>query len=211
MIAATVIGLDLDNTLVTYDDLFHTLALEQQWVAPDTPKNKRQIRDRIRQTADGEQRWRALQGLAYGSRMHDAALSPGVPEFMIACRTRGVPVYVVSHRTKHAAVDPSGADLHEAALAWMRDRGFFDPQRLGFQPADVWLESTRSAKIARICRLGCTHFVDDLEEVFREPAFPAGVAKILYAADEAVAVPDAGAARVVRNWQGVGEAVFGRD
>ena len=38
----------------------------------------------------------------------------------------------------------------------------------------------------RIRALGCTHFIDDLEEVFLEPSFPSDVHKILFVSWSAV-------------------------
>jgi len=48
-------------------------------------------------------------------------------------------------------------------------------------PSCVYFGATRHEKIEHIQRLGCTHFIDDLEEVFLEEDFPGGVEKILYA------------------------------
>jgi hypothetical protein len=45
----------------------------------------------------------------------------------------------------------------------------------------VYFEDDRAHKLARIAALDCTHFVDDLEEVFADPHFPAGVRRILFA------------------------------
>jgi hypothetical protein len=213
-----VVGLDLDNTLVTYDELFHALAIEHGLVDVATPKHKRFIRDLVRQMAGGEDRWRALQGIAYGPRMCDAVLSDGVETFLIDCRRRHVPVHIVSHRTESAASDPLGTNLRTAALAWMREHGFFDEEGFGLRPSNVWFEGTRGDKVARITELGCTHFVDDLEEVFREASFPPGVVKILYAprddrrpaADEdlgAVGVRTAGV-RTAGSWAAVHKEIF---
>ena len=37
---------------------------------------------------------------------------------------------------------------------------------------NVFFEATRTEKIARIKALDCTHFIDDLEEIFLDPEFP---------------------------------------
>jgi hypothetical protein len=206
--SAAVIGLDLDNTLVTYDSLFHLLAIELELIAADIPKHKRQIRDAVRRHANGEHHWRVLQGLAYGARMHEAALSAGAEDFLLECHRRRLPVHIVSHRTQHAASDPQGLDLRDAALAWMHQRRFFDADGLGLEPAHVWFEPTRADKVARIRRLGCTHFVDDLEEVFREAEFPPHVIKILYAPDLGDGPADIDGVRVATNWAAVREAMF---
>jgi hypothetical protein len=47
--------------------------------------------------------------------------------------------------------------------------------------ADVYFESTRAEKLARIAELALTHFIDDLEEVLTDPDFPPDVERILFA------------------------------
>jgi len=51
---------------------------------------------------------------------------------------------------------------------------------LGVQQDDVFFESTRAEKIGRIRTLGCTHFIDDLTEVFAEESFPKEIRKFLF-------------------------------
>ena len=208
MTARAVIGLDLDNTLVSYDALFHALAVERGLVDGATPKHKRAIRDAVRRHAEGEQQWRVLQALAYGRRMGDAALNPGAAAFVRRCTSRGLPVHIVSHRTISAEADPDRTDLRASAIEWMRVNRFFEADGLGMNPGCVWFEGTRVEKVARIRQLACTHFVDDLEEVFDEPGFPPDVEKILYAPDRAET--SIGDVRVAVDWTSVAEAVFGR-
>jgi FMN phosphatase YigB (HAD superfamily) len=77
---APVIGIDLDNTLVSYDKLFHQLALEQGLIARDLAVNKTEVRDFLRR-AGKEPAWTALQGLAYGTRIREAEVFAGALDF----------------------------------------------------------------------------------------------------------------------------------
>ena len=113
--------------------------------------------------------------------MPRATAIEGAAEFVRACRTRGWPVYVVSHKTEFAGYDETRTNLRDAALAWMRANRVFDADGFGLSPADVFFEGTRQEKIARIRVLGCTHFIDDLEEVFCEPSFPHDTERLLLA------------------------------
>jgi len=45
---------------------------------------------------------------------------------------------------------------------------------------NIFFESTREKKIKRISQSGCNVFIDDLEEIFNEVAFPVNVRKILF-------------------------------
>jgi hypothetical protein len=146
-----------------------------------------------------------LQAAVYGAHMADANLIDGAREFLLACRRNGVELAVVSHKTRYAAADPDGIDLHEVSLAWMADRGFFDADGIALSPDSVYFEPTRECKCRRIAALGCGHFVDDLEEVFHDPAFPGGVNRILL--DLGKADPR-GPFTAYPSWQAVHDAFF---
>ena len=47
-----VIGIDFDNTIVSYDDLFHRLATERGLIPAAFPSRKTSMRDFLRQEAE---------------------------------------------------------------------------------------------------------------------------------------------------------------
>lgn len=185
------IGIDLDNTLVSYDAVFLALAREKGiglgLTEASVPPSKKTIRDAVRAAA-GNDVWTELQGLAYGPRMKDARMMPGAEDFLRCARERGAELFVVSHKTRQSAA--GGHDLHAPALEWLRSHGVMSRTGagsarsgagkldLGLKPGEgVFLEETKDAKFARIASLRLTHFIDDLEEFLRDPAFPASVEK----------------------------------
>lgn len=170
----SVVGVDFDNTLVCYDNLFHALAVERGLVDPETPASKTVIRDRLR-AAGIEAAWTELQGIAYGPAILRAEPYPGARRFLQACRDAGVRVAIVSHKTKHPFLGDAH-DLHAAAYAWLEANGMIGP----VAPDDVYFELTKAAKIARVASLGCRVFVDDLPELLLDAAFPTGVSRILF-------------------------------
>lgn|SRR3989338_562865 len=201
-----VIGIDFDNTLVDYSGLAYRLARERGLVEAAVPQNKRDIRDHIRQRPNGELEWQRLQADLYGHRIQEAPCSEGVADFARRCRQRGVRLVVVSHKSVAASQDVSGMNLRDAARAWMAAHGVFDPEGLGLAGDDVFFEATRAEKLLRISALGCTHFIDDLEETFLEPSFPASVGRILYApsgASQAVT-----GVQVCATWQSISDFLF---
>jgi hypothetical protein len=100
-----------------------------------------------------------------------------VLEFVKAARREAIGVRIISHKTRRAVADPA-VDLHAAGWSWLERNGFFDGD--GVTRADVFFEPTRRAKIERIRSERCALFVDDLPEVFCDPAFPDGVERWLY-------------------------------
>ena len=201
-----VVGLDFDNTIVTYDAVLHQAARERGLIPLETPVVKRIVRDYIRDHGDGDIDWQKLQALVYGPLMPQAQMFPGVAAFVRECRRRQVPVKIVSHKTELAGYDETGTNLRAAALAWMTEHDFFSPNGLALTRDDVFFESTRDDKIARIRALACTEFVDDLEEVLHDPAFPPQVQRILFAPE--AQLDTAADPRVVPTWEALTELVL---
>lgn len=169
-----IVGLDFDNTIVCYDGVFFAAAVEQG-LLPDGPAlTKEALRNLLREQGR-EDDWTRLQGFVYGPRMSLAKPYPGAKEFLARRKKDGVPVSIISHRTRTPYLGPK-YDLFEAARGWLEANGFYDllpKERMHF-------EETKQAKLARIGSEGCTHFLDDLPEFLAEPAFPAAAKRILF-------------------------------
>jgi hypothetical protein len=172
------IGVDFDNTIVCYDEVFHRVAREQNLIPDSVPVNKGAVRDYLRKVGR-EPEWTEMQGYVYGTRMADAQPFPGVLDFFRRTVKAGIPICIVSHKTRHPYKGPQ-YDLHAAALGWLELNGFFDPQRIGLSRSEVFFELTLPSKLARIHAAGCTHFIDDLPELLAEPDFPSAVSRLLF-------------------------------
>lgn len=201
------VGIDLDNTLVDYDRVFCDLARENGLLPKTFAGTKSEVRDAVLGRPDGEREWMRLQGRIYGALMPRAEVVPGAREFIALCRARGAAVYIVSHKTSYGHFDPDRVNLHAAARAWLEANGFFGPEGIGLERDSVFFEATRVAKVARIASLGCTHFVDDLPEVFDEPGFPSATEALLLDRDSATA-PRSDRIRVFRSFNDIAHALF---
>lgn len=176
------IGLDFDNTLVEYGHAFRDLAVAFKLVPESTPPDKSAVRAWV-WAHHNDEAWQGLQAEIYGPQIDLGRLTDGAKNFLLICREQGAKLCVVSHKTQFAAIAPDGVNLHRAALGWMESREFFLPVikgGLGFSPYEIFFEETRAAKIARINRLGCNVFVDDLLEVLTHPDLSPNVERILY-------------------------------
>ena len=156
-----MIGVDFDNTIVRYDDVFGRVALDLDLVPPHAATSKTSVRDHLRSIGQ-EDRWTELQGIIYGPRM--IADTPGA---------------IVSHRTRFPYLGERH-DLHAAARDFLARHGFHDEAGIGLPVDRVFFEETKEGKLARIASIGCTTFVDDLPELLADPRFPAGVRRILF-------------------------------
>ncbi|MCG8605178.1 hypothetical protein MJD09_09295 [bacterium] len=181
---ALIIGVDLDNTIINYDQAFFRNALQLGLIDKNCVASKKSIRDRIRRLEDGDAKWHELQAIVYGPKIGQAELMPGVKRFFQLCRSTTTQVYIVSHKTKFVRLGEQKTNLREAALHWMHENGFFSQQVFGLSDEQVFFELERRRKIDRIKMLNCSHFIDDLEETFREGSFPENVVKLLFSPGE---------------------------
>jgi hypothetical protein len=172
------IGLDFDNTIVCYDELFPRIAREQDLVPADTPPSKGHIRDYLR-SIDREDDWTLLQGYVYGARMDEADAFPGVIDFLRYCREQQWTVFIISHKTRSPYMGPA-YDLHQAARHWLEINGIFDPDGAGLAREQVFFELTKEDKIERIRSQQCDYFVDDLPEFLSIESFPTTTRRILF-------------------------------
>jgi hypothetical protein len=178
------IGLDLDNTLISYDRLFFDAAVERRFVPLDFVGTKRDIRDYVRLLPGGEVEWQRLQAHVYGPAIAAAHAADGALDFIRLARRRGAEVAIVSHKSTFSNLGASPVNLREAARQWLRDNGMLGADAVPEE--NLYFEDTRAEKIARIVSLRCTHFIDDLEEVFNDPSFPAAVERLLLATSTTV-------------------------
>lgn len=202
----SIVGVDFDNTLISYDEVFFNHALDLKLINPETNKSKKDVRDKIRLLPDGEIIWQKMQAFVYGKGISQACINDGTQDFLKACARYRIKVYIVSHKTKYSHYDPDQVNLRQAALDWMTANDFFKAEGLGLCSDQVYFEATRSQKIGRLKSLGCTHFIDDLEEVFLEKEFPVGVEKILFSPQAEASLSDG--MKVFKSWVKINEYFF---
>ncbi|MFP6735648.1 MAG: hypothetical protein VB959_17660 [Rhodospirillales bacterium] len=206
MVATSRIGIDFDNTIAGYDHLFNAAAHENGWLTDGAARTKREIRDLLRAGEDGDTKWQDLQARVYGPLMKQAELVPGAGEFLARCKHRSAEIFIVSHKTEFARRDRGDINLRTGSRQWMDQRGFFDPGTYAMDPANVYFESTREEKIQRIAKLGLRCFIDDLEEIFLDPLFPADVRQLHFAPGLKMANGTAYAS--FPTWNEISDAVF---
>lgn len=158
------IGIDLDNTLVDYEDAFLAAAESLHVVLQPAVRSKSQIRDFLRSQPDGEIKWQRLQGLAYGQCVQaHAKLYPGVKRFLWRCRQKGHNLTVVSHKTEYGHGDVEKVPLRKVAAEFLAAQGLMGTQDALIK--EVIFKNTYEEKIACIKNQSFDWFIDDLPEV----------------------------------------------
>ncbi|HYD03377.1 MAG TPA: hypothetical protein VEC16_03695 [Alphaproteobacteria bacterium] len=179
------IGIDFDNTIVNYEDLFHTVALSVGFISKDSRHpdgrdvgtSKTDVKDFLRGTGK-EDLWTELQGLTYGKHIAGAKIYEGLKDFFVFCNSNNIKLYVISHKTMYPYIGEKH-NLHNAAMFWLEQNGFFE-NGTGITKSDVFLELTKEEKIERIKALECDYFIDDLPELLLSENFPKEIKKILF-------------------------------
>ena len=173
------IGLDLDNTIINYGNLFYDVAVEKKWIPIECPKDKKGIRDYL--CAEGKNGlWTELQGLIYGPYLTEAVPFAGVDDFLLECRSLSIPVWIISHKTRSPVMGYQ-YNLHISASEWLFASGLLCDEAGGAHKDRVIFCETRAIKVSTIGKLQLTHFVDDLSEVLLDAGFPEGTARYLFA------------------------------
>lgn len=198
------IGLDFDNTIIRYDDVFATAAKARGLLGAEFSGTKQQVRDAIRLLPNGEIEWQKLQGYVYGAGIGGAEPFPGLESFLLRARKEGAHVLIVSHKTIYGHFDPERVNLREAALGWLEARGYFSAGRYGLRREDVYFGETRAEKLARIAEVSPDLFIDDLEEVLDDPDFPSGVRRLLFSENP----PEGAPYPAYPNWRAIEGSLF---
>ena len=202
------IGIDFDNTIASYDTLFHEVALRENFISRRwSGCGKTELRNYLRTQPDGEKTWMKLQGLVYGKYMHLAKLMPNVANFLLSCNIRNHELFIISHKTEYGHYDAEKISLRKEALKWMKDNRFFDPEYFGINEKDVHFANTRREKVNIIANLKCDWFVDDLPEVFEERDFPSETKKALFGDNGSNILNDMVFAG---NWRKISEKILGQ-
>ena len=170
------LGLDFDNTLISYDSLFKKVALEQGLIPEAIAANKNAVRDYLR-SVNREDDWTRLQGEIYGNRILDATPYPGMKKALEYLSKKEVPLAIVSHKTKTPFLGEPW-DLHAAARSWLEKEGMHSQLGPNIERSNTFFELTKEAKRDRIVSLRCTHYVDDLPEILA--ILPASITKIYF-------------------------------
>jgi hypothetical protein len=202
------IGIDFDNTIASYDTLFHEVALKNNFIHRSWNGNgKTELRKYLCSQPDGERTWMKLQGLVYGKYMHKAEMMSGVANFIMTCKSRNHKVFIVSHKTEYGHYDLDQISLRKEALKWMKSNRFFDPEYYGINNEDIYFADTRKEKVEKIAHLKCSWFIDDLPDVFKENHFPSKTKKILFGFSDPALLNDT---VVLESWRKISDKILGK-
>lgn len=200
-----LIGLDFDNTIVDYDDLFFHVAKQEKLIPSTIKSTKLGVREFLREN-NKEKAWTELQGLVYGKEMHKALVFSGVKRCLFALKSRGVELAIISHKTKYPYLGPR-YDLHCAARRWIDANLVFKKASL-IKPDLIFFKETMQEKISLIAELNCSVFIDDLPEILTHSDFPENVQRLLFDPKKSHVTPDK--CITVSSWKQIPQLVISK-
>lgn len=167
------IGIDFDNTIVCYDQIFYEQGLKNDLISSAVPPTKIAVRKHIREHL-GNDKWIFLQSIVYGESIAQAPPYDGFLDFISKSNGRKE-IFIVSHKTLTTTTKPI-VNLREAAMSWLDKHGICDL----LPDANIYFEDSREAKIDRIKKIDCDAFIDDLLETFAHSDFPIETDRYLF-------------------------------
>ena len=199
-----LIGLDFDNTIACYNDVFSSEAKIKGLVNKEWKGGKQDLKLLLESQENGQNIWQKIQGQVYGPCMQKATLYPGVARFLLRCKLKGHKVFIVSHKTKYGHFDKTKTLLREASLKWMDSQGFFKETLYDIDRKNIFFADTQRDKILKIKSLNLDIFVDDLEEIFLHYDFPE-IKKILFSTSASTK----SGVELFNNWADIEKASLG--
>jgi len=192
------IGLDFDNTIVSYADAFRRICEDKASIPKEVKRSRSGVKDYLL-SSNQEDKWTLLQGELYGPGMRYATPFDGCIEAIKALEERNK-VYIVSHRSKK----PYGGqdyELHNYAREWIKNH--LSGSRLANEMKEyVSFHEALEQKVEAIRMLKLDIFVDDLEKVLLHPSFPENTERILFSQQTSVSLCNAGL-RCVSQWSDI--------
>jgi thiamine kinase-like enzyme len=160
------IGIDFDNTIVSYEKSLMRIASRLGIKNISNPGlAKQEIKKKLNEGIGRDYRWQKIQGLLYGRLLKYADPMPGVLNFLSLCRVRGCEVFIVSHKTEFGHFDKTKTSLRESALGWIDAKLIDGFSNSFFSHNNIYFASSQEEKINLIKQLDFDFFIDDLDEV----------------------------------------------
>ena len=166
-------GFDLDNTLIDYSVAVQKYCSNE---GLDECKTINSLRTLLRRSDTTGRLWQLAQGWLYTDGLSYARSGHGAVKLCEFLKNSDMELMIVSHKTTHTPDFCGQKPLREIATKWINGSELAD-YFLGNE--QIYYEATRASKVERIQKLEFNYFVDDLVEVFQEPAYPKAVTSFL--------------------------------
>ena len=120
------IGIDFDNTIVNYEDLFHQEAIRKKLFKKSQKKknSKNNLKNKLISN-NREKEWTSIQGIVYGKKMMKAKPYTGSVKFINKySNKKNFKIFIVSHKTLYPIIGEK-INLHKISKNWIKKKKNF--------------------------------------------------------------------------------------
>ena len=160
-----IIGIDFDNTIIKYDNVFGRVAIEKKILSDSELKSKNDVK-KLLISSDRENDWTELQGIVYGSHIMAAEPYENFSDVFVSLLNAGHELKIISHKTKYPFIGKR-INLRSAAMMWLKEKGIVGTGHNKLSETDVFFCSTITEKVAMQKKQRCDVFIDDLAKVLK--------------------------------------------
>ena len=163
------IGIDLDNTIINYQNSFKKYLREKKIYLKIISKNK------IKYLSNNNSKiksWTETQEEIYGKYIIYAKPFKYYKEFEKFALKKNIKLFIVSHKTKYSQFSKK-YNLHTQSSRWIKNNIFKKKYK-------IFYVNTINEKIRKIRKVNPNYFIDDLIEIFNNKNFPKNVKKIYF-------------------------------
>lgn len=160
------LGIDLDNTIICYDDLIHNLA-KKKFTRINLSKNiksKKIIKNKIIKVYDNNQ-WTKLQGIIYGEKILEAKVFDNFKEGIQKLKNE-FEIFIISHKTNKPVIGKN-INLRSSAKNFLKKNGISFCKDELINKDKILFASTQKEKIKIIKNKKIDIFIDDLDIVLQ--------------------------------------------
>ena len=175
------IGIDLDNTIIDYNQSFFDNAIKLKFLSQNIKKNsktnlKKFTKDNLLKSKNGTFKWEFLQGKVYGKFINKAKIFSGFLEFIQFCAYYKIEIFIISHKSKKPHFD-NDINLREVAIDFLKKNNVIDKSNK-LSKKNIFFCNTKNQKIKKINNLDCDYFIDDLYEIINNKLINKKIFKI---------------------------------
>lgn len=161
------IGIDLDNTIINYQNSFKKFLKEKN--INFRIINKKKIKF-ISNNSSKIKSWTQAQEEIYGKYIVFARPFKFFKDFEKFALKNNIKLFIVSHKTKYSQFSKK-YNLHSQSNKWLK-------KNISKEIYKIYYVNTVNQKVKKIANLNLDYFIDDLIKIFNHKNFPKKVKKI---------------------------------
>lgn len=163
------IGIDLDNTIIDYQNSFEKYLEEKKIYFKKINKKKIKL---ITNNNSKIKNWTEAQEEIYGHYITYAKPYKNFNEFEKFALRNEIKLYIISHKTKYSQFSKK-YNLRLESDKWLK-------KNINKGKYKIFYVNTINEKVRKIAKIKPNYFIDDLIEIFDNENFPKKVKKILF-------------------------------